>query len=63
MSSGNLTDKQVWIFSNGLYGYWWNFLPYNTREYQEQFEECMRNYEALWNTQRYSSQTSEIKGG
>ena len=52
MSTGELTDVQVWIFSNGFYGHWWEIPPYNTKEYQEAFEECMRNYEAVsnWHT-------------
>ena len=49
MSGSNLTDKQIWIQFHGFYGYYWDFPPYNTKEYQEAFEECMRNYEAVSN--------------
>jgi len=48
MSSGNLTDKQVWIFEHGFYGHWFLFPPYNTKEYQRKFRECMNEYNSHW---------------
>ncbi|GAI64987.1 unnamed protein product, partial [marine sediment metagenome] len=44
MSEVELTDKQAWIFSHGFYGHWWDFPPYNTREYQQRFKKCMAGY-------------------
>ena len=44
MVEGYLTEKQELLFNAGFYGHWWNFPPYNTREYQNRLKRFMRKY-------------------
>lgn len=45
---GRLTIKQQLLYSPGFYGHWWDFSPYNTKEYQNRFKD-FKKYKFYFN--------------